>query len=259
MPDIDARIAAAMAAREEGRYADALVLQQALFTQAERQEATGESPYFMAMFGLQMLLPVHPPTHAAVQIMRDDQVRRLLQGERHFGAPVWEGGKRPQRFAVIVELNDLIGDAESTCVLFVRFDESDPVQARQYAGRALPALVACGAWALAERYRGDPLAWLADCNALAYTFPLFPPPRAAPRLAATLMNLVREVYMGAAVLDGLGNAPAALALRAALIDGIEGEVMRDLAQRELAAPGTISRELVAHQMAQEHPSAGTGK
>lgn len=251
MFEIDPEVDAAVAAHNEGRYADALALQQALFARAEQEDAPGHSPYFMAMFGWQMLLPDYPPAQPVLQAMRDEQVRRLLGGARYFGAPLWEGGMRKERFGVIVELNDLLGDAPSTCALFAHFDATDPDAARKYAPRALPALVACEKWALAERYRRDPLEFLPECNALAHDFPLFPPPGVAPRLVATLMGIVRDVHLWAAVFEGLGDAPAALALRTALVDGIEDDAMRELARRDLAEPGAISRAMSAHQMALE--------
>jgi len=255
MFDIDPEVGAAVAARNEGRHADALLLQQSLFARAERPDAPGRSPYFMAMFGWQMLLPGHPPARPVLEALRDEQVRRLLDGDAWFGAPQYEGGMPKQRFSVIVELNALLDDAQSTCALFSALDRSDPAAARSYATRAMPALVAYGAWPLAARYCGEPLRMLAECIDTARTFPLFPPPGVAPRLGAMLMSLVRDVHLDAAVLDGLGDAVAAHALRAALIDGIEDPAMRALAQRELAAPGTISHELVAHQMAQGQPAA----
>jgi len=135
-------------------------------------------------------------------------------------------------------------------------DATDPVLARQYAHRALRPLVMTGAFVLADRYRGDPLRSLDECNAMARTMPLFPAGRAAPRLAATLTSLVGDVDIGSAVLEGMGNPEAARALRAALLDGIDDPSLRAWAQRELAHHGTITGELVAHQMAQEEAGKG---
>lgn len=81
-------------------------------------------------------------------------------------------------------------------------------------------------------------------------------PFAAPRLAATLTGLVGEVAVTIAVLDGLGRPEEAQAARTALLDGLCDCALRDLAQQELAAPGTITRAIVAHQMALEEPRAG---
>jgi hypothetical protein len=251
MLDSDSAITAAIAAHEQGRYPDALALLQQLFAAAQAQREPGHSPYFMAMFGLQQLLPVYRPAHTAVQAMRDAQVTQLLAGSPHFGAPFSaDYPVSKERFSVIVELNDLLGDTQSTCALFADLDARDPAVADRHASRALPALVAEGAWALANRYRGEPLRWVDEVNELARTFPLLPPPGGAPRLGAMLSSVVRDVHLGAAVLEGLGDAEGAAALRAALLDGIDAAPLRALAQRELAAPGTITNEIVAHQMTQ---------
>ena len=251
MSDIDPQVTAAVAAHKAGRYADALALLQQLFARAEAQQDPGPSPYFMAMFGLQQLLPVYPPAHAAVRALRDTQVAHLLDGRTSFGAPFNAGYPVcKERFSVIVELNDLLGDTQSTCALFAEIDARDPAVARRHATRAMPALVAQGAWALADRFQDDPLRWVAEVNELARTFPLLPPPGVAPRLGATLTGVVSEVHLRAAVLAGLGDAHGAAALRAALLDGIEDAQLCDMARRELDEPGTITREVVAHQMTQ---------
>ena len=88
-------------------------------------------------------------------------------------------------------------------------------------------------------------------NALAASLPLFPAPGTAPRLAAELMNLVRDVRITAAVLRGQEQAAEADTLYATLLSGLENDAMRTLAQRELDAPGSITAEIVNRQMAQE--------
>jgi len=151
MIDIDPEVEAAIVAHNEGRYAAALALQQSLFARAEREDAPAGTTPVMALFGWQVLLPEHPPARAALEAIRNGQVQHLLNGARYFGAPLWEGGHRTERFTVIVQLNELLGDAPSTCALFAHFDASDPDVARKYAQRALPALVAGERWALADR------------------------------------------------------------------------------------------------------------
>ena len=249
MTAIDPQVQAALAAHEAGRYDETLALLQQLFERAQMEHEAAGSPYFMATFGMQLLLPVYPPAHAVVQAWRDEQVRLLQAGDLYFGPPLSDDlPMRKERFSVIVQLNELLADPQSTCALYAGFDRSDPALARKYAYRALPAVVEVGDWALADRYRGDPLHMLAECNALRHSFPLFPPARVAPRLAATMMSLLREVHIGMAVLRGLGDAAAALALRAALLEGLEDAPMRQLAEEDLAAPGAIGRALSAHQM-----------
>jgi hypothetical protein len=154
------------------------------------------------------------------------------------------------RFALIAEINRILGDARSTYEVFVRLDAMRPDLARRHAFLALPAVVAACDFALADRYQGEPLARLAALNATAATFPLFPPPEQAPRLAAELTLLVNDVRIASAVLRGRGRANDALALRARLLAGLPSGPVRALAQRELDEEGTIMREIVAHQMAQ---------
>ena len=110
---------------------------------------------------------------------------------------------------------------------------------------------AIGDFALAERYRGDPLASLEGVNDQARCAPLFPLPGQAPRLAAELMNLATAVRLGAAILRGLGRGSEAEALRASLLAGLATAELKEWARRELDLPGTITREIVDRQMAQD--------
>jgi hypothetical protein len=247
-PQLDA----ATAAHRDGRFEDAVSLLEQLFAEAERASSRHQSPYFMTMFSWEMLLDDYPSARNALQVMRDAQIAKLLAGDLHFD----RADEMPKRrFDVIVEINDLIKDPASTCALFGHLDAADPALARKLAWRALPAVVTEEQWALSERYRGDPLVGLAECNALAPAMPLFPGPREAPRLAAALGNLVRAVHIAIATLNGLGRADDAAAVRAALLDGLEDDRLRALAERELAEPGTITREQVRHRMAQDDQAA----
>jgi hypothetical protein len=162
--------------------------------------------------------------------------------------------QRASRFSLICQMNEIIDDARSTCELFARLDVSAPALARRHAAQALPAIVEAGDFALADRYRSAPLAHLDAVNATARDLPLFPAPGAAPRLAAELSNLLGDVRIGMAVLRGQGHAAQADAVRHTLLAGLASDVLRAMAQRELDDPGSITRELVAHQMAQERPA-----
>lgn len=253
MIEIDPRLRQASAAREAGRHEEALDLVRAVFADVDGATVPDHANPFMTMFLWQMLAHEYAPARAALAHTRDAQARRLLAGERLFGAPVAPGDHAPQRsrFALVVEMNEILADPAATHALFCALVDTDPGLARSHAWLALPAIVAVGDFALAERYRGDPLALLEPLTLNARTLPLLPPPGAAPRVAAELMNLVRDVRIGIAVLDGLGRADEARALRAALLDGLESEALRALALRELAAPGSINDAVVAHQMAQQ--------
>lgn len=239
--------------REEGRQADALALLQALFAEAECADGPALS---MLMVQARLLAEAHAPARELLRGLREQQVARLLQGSLYRGrgdqaAPPAFAYGRMTRFALVVEINEILGDPESTHALFARLDRDTPELARQYAWQALPAVVEAGDVALADRYRGDPLENIAVVNDCAGRYPLFPPPGQPPRVAVELMNLVREARIGLAVLRGQGKPAEAGELRRALLTGLASDALRALAERELEAPGTIVGEIVQRKMAQE--------
>lgn len=258
MPDIDSRLTHVTALRREGRHAEALPLLQQVFAAAGQALNPARSNHFIPMLEWKFLADAYAPAYAALQVERDAQIRLLLSGEHDFGrhdssvTQASDAFGRTSRFSIIAAMNDTLGDAHATADLFARLDASTPELARQYAWQALPAVVATGNFALADRYRCPaPLGHLDTVNALAASQPLFPAPGTAPRLAAELMNLVNDVRIAAAVLHGQGQAIEAEALCAALLAGLANEAMRALAQRELDAPGSITAEIVKRQMDEE--------
>lgn len=257
MPDIDSRLTRLTALRQEGRHAEALPLLQQLFAEAGQTLNPARSSYFITMLEWKFLAEAYAPAYAALQAERDAQIELLLSGQYDFGrhdsgAPLAGntfGGR--SRFSLIAEMNETLDDARSTADLFARLDASIPELARQYAWQALPAIVECGNFALADRYRrAAPLEHLDMLNALAASEPLLPAAGTPPRLAAELMNLVIDVRIAAAVPRGQGQAAGADALCADLLAGLANDAMRALAQRELDAPGSITAEIVKRQMAQ---------
>lgn len=242
--------------RSEGRHADALRLLQQALAETEQEPAPGRSSIFMTMFQWEMLADEHAPALAALREVRDDQILRVLAGDLYVGrtapdAPDAGIFHRITRFSLIVDMNGTLRQPQSTHDLFARLDVAQPKLARQYAWLALPDVVAAGNFALANRYRGEPLAQLGAVNDSGRLRPLFPAPGTAPRLASELTTLVRDVRIGVAVLRGLGDEAGAQALGAALLAGLACEEMRMLARRELIEPGAITREIVERQMAQE--------
>jgi hypothetical protein len=238
--------------RQAGRHGEALALLRQLFAGAARAGAPPQPGLFLVMLEWAFLATEYPPARTALEEARDEQVGRLLAGDLTVGP---DGATHPaflhgSRFALIAEMNRILGDARSTYEVFVRLDAMRPDLARRHAFLALPAIVAASDFALADRYRGDPLAHLAALNATAATFALFPPPDQAPRLAAELTLLVNDVRIAGAVLRGRGRATDAQALRARRLAGLPPGPVRALAQRELDEEGSIMREIVAHQMAQ---------
>lgn len=241
-----ARIERTQALEAEGRHDELLAYLQALYAEAEAAPAPTRPDYFMTMFQWSLLIDQYPPAAAALAVARDEQVRRLLQGEPYTGSAPWLEDRREmfgrvERISLIIEMNEKLGDPRATYVLFQQLEAQQPALARQYGWRVLPAVVEVGDFALAERLRGDPLALLHDVNRAAATMPLFPPGREAPRLAADLSNLSRDVRIATAVLRGLDREPEAQALRSALLDGLANEELRVMAERELEVPGTIVR------------------
>ena len=241
--------------RDEGRHAEALSLLQELFAEAERESRPGRPRFFMTMFQWALLAGVYAPARTALEEVRQAQVAQLLAGDLHCGAGAsasHEGDvPRTARFSLIVEMNRILRDAQSTTDLFVQLDTRHPELARRYARHALPALVETGDFALADRYRTNPLALLDEVSDIARRLPLFPTNGKAPRPAGELIDLTMDVRIGMAVLRGLGHEAASDALGLAMLVGLESSEVRGLAQRELDGPGTINREIVAHKMAQE--------
>lgn len=253
MSELDPRLQQASAALEAGRHDEALALVRQAFAEVDGHAPTALASHFMTMFLWETLAGAYPPARAALAEERDAQVRRVLAGDMEFGPPAPAGVYAPRRsrFAVVVGMNETLADPASTHALFRALADSDPAGARPHAARALAAIVAVGDFALADRYRREPLAMLEAVNGNARTLPLLPPPGQAPRLAAEMMGLCDDVRIGIAVLDGLGRPHEAQALHAALLAGLESAELRALAQRELAQPGSINRAVVEHQMPHE--------
>lgn len=256
MSDIDhSRVIKLM---QEGASQEALSVLEQLLENAEGAVAPTQPDIFMTMFQLQLLAEQYEPARVFLRNIRDAQAERLLAGDIHFGLdgdPAVKEYRRVRRFSLIVDINHILKDDASTCEVFAQLDSGHAELARRYAWTALPALVAEGYFELADRYRDDPLKLLDVVNDIALALPLYPPPRQAPRLAAELSNLVRDVRIGMAVLRGTGHKGKADVLGAALVAGLDSDELKALAQRELDAPGTITRELGDRQVAEEAADA----
>lgn len=235
----------AVTAGQQGRHRDALHLLAAVFERQSGSAELFERHNFITMFAWSLLVEHYPPAYDAMAGARDKQVRRLLDGDETIGAG--DDSWQRSRFRLIVNMNNTLDDSRSTYDLFVRLRATRPELAQREAFLAIPAVVEVGDYALAEPYLGDPLQRLAELNQLADELPLFPPPRSAPRLAAELSNFMQDVRLRTTVLQGLGRTEEADALRSAVLAGIVPDRMRELARRELAAPGTIHREVAERQ------------
>lgn len=252
MTELEPRLRHAAEALEGGDRAGALAGLMQLFAEIDQPASAAGTHLFMTMFLWEQLAERDAGARTALAAARDEQVRRILAGDPVFGntAIPATGFPRPRsRYAIVVEMNKALDDPASTHALFVALERMGPVDG--IASASLPALVAVGDFVRAERYRRDPLEMLEAVNLNARTMPLFPEGRKAPRLAAELMGLTHDAAIGIAVLRGLGRPAEAEVLRAAVLDGLESDALRAFAKRELEEAGTISRELVAHQMAWE--------
>lgn len=249
---MDQTLTAARDAGAAGRHDEALRLLVALFEAVRDDPPRFNEVEFMLMLEWKMLLQEHAPARAALARLRDERARHLLASA---DGPLDFKARRRGGFALIADMNDILGDSAATHALFVRMREAMPQRAQQEAGMALPAIVAAGDFALAEGYLHDPLARLDELNALAEKWPLFPEGRAAPRLAAELANHIESLRQNCAVLEGTGRADHARALREAALDGIASAEMRAWGRRELAQAGAILGEIGAridshHQIGQ---------
>lgn len=259
MIELDPREEQARDAREAGRYDESLDLLLQLFVENDAAERPSRETHFSTMFTWQLLAEQYAPARAALVAARDEQVRRMFSGDPQYGRDDREPGAdfrewpwRPSRFSVAVEMNETLGDQRSTYEIFVRLDREQAEFARRHAAaRALPAVVACGDFALADRYRAEPLEMLGEVNALARTAPLFPPGREAPRLATYLLNLMRDVRISLAVLEGTGRGAEAVALREQALAELASDELRALAVQELEQPDAIIRAIVARRMAED--------
>lgn len=231
------------ALRRDGRFDEVLRALEQRYQATEAMPAPERTDYFFTLFEWKMLIEEYPPAAAALVRARDEQARRLLAGEFYVGGAAYdpEQFQRADRLGLMVEMNDTLHDPGATRAVFLQLEALDPALARGNAYRVLEDIVEAGDFALVERYRGDPLALLRNVNYAAQTMPLFPPGREAPMLAADLSNLTKDVRIAIAVLRGLDRESEAQALRSALLDGLANDELRGVAERELAAPGTIIR------------------
>lgn len=244
MVDLNPDVVRAIAARNEGRPEEGLALLVAMFDRICKDEAFAGKNIFIVMFEWELLAGEYGPAREALARARDAQAQVLLAGDDVFRSG---RGYPSTRFQLIAGINDKLEDPQSTRDLFVHMESAMPEEAGRAARTALPALVAAGDFERAERYLPAALARIGDLNDMAASLPLFPPPGAAPRLAAELVHEMRAVWLCAATFDGLGRALDAVELRSKALAGIESEAMRALAARELAEPGAIFRELAERE------------
>lgn len=245
-PAAEPEMQAAIEAHRAGRYDEALSILQKRFDRIASAK-DGRQDYFITMFEWERLLEDHAAARMAMIGARDEQVRRLLDGDVIFCAdellPI-------TRLHVVLEMNQSLQDSRATYRLMTQLLRSNPVLARGEMHRAMPAIVEAGDYALAVQYIGDPLKRLDDLNRLARELPLYPPPNTAPRLGSELGIFMGDVVLLSKALKGLGQDAEAGQLRSAALNGLQSDELRTLASRELAESGSIIRAIAEHQMCQ---------
>ncbi|MRV73957.1 hypothetical protein GJ700_19805 [Duganella sp. FT92W] len=247
-------IQAAVQAHRDGRHDEALRLIQQQFKRIATSANDSHVDFFITMFEWKQLVGDFAAARTAMISERDEQVRRIFDGDTIFCA---DGFMPISRLRVIVEMNETLQDSRSTYRVITQLLTDHSELVRNDMHRALPAIVEAGDYALAIQHIKNPLSRLDELNRMALELPLYPPAGKGPRLAAELSGLIRNVALLDKALKGQGKDAEAEALRHAALTGIQSDQLRALATRELAEPGAITKAVVEHQMAQaaESPAA----
>ncbi|WP_256077171.1 hypothetical protein [Massilia sp. YIM B04103] len=246
-PSVQPEMLAAVEARRDGRYDEALSIVKKRFERMASGARDARQDYFITLFEWEHLAAEHATARMALISERDEQVRRLLEGDVIFYAdeflPI-------TRLHVVIDINQSLQDGRATYRLMTQLLDSNQAFARWEIHRAMPAIVEAGDYALAVQHIKNPLKRLDDLNRLASELPLYPPPNTAPRLGAELGIFMGDVVLLSKSLKGLGKDAEAEQLRTAALNGLQSDELRALASRELAEPGGIIRALAEHQMRQ---------
>jgi len=236
---------AAIQAQRDGRYDEALRLVRQQFARIGNSDRKSQRDYGFTIFVWGQLVDESAAARTAMMSERDEQVRRLLDGDATFCS---DGYMPLSRFHVIVDLNRILRDERATYRLVSQLLADNPTLVGKELYLALPAIVDAGDYALAVQHIKDPLSRLPSLNRLALELPLFPDARTPPRLAAELSIFMGEVALLSKSLTGLGREAEAKSLRQAALTGLQSAELRALASRELNEPGAITQAIVDHQM-----------
>ncbi|MBB3121186.1 hypothetical protein [Pseudoduganella violacea] len=255
-PVIQPEMLTAAQVRRDGSHDEALRIVKQQFERIATGAKDTRQDYFITMFEWGLLVEEHVAARTAMISERDEQVRRLLEGDSIFCT---DGFMPISRFHVIVDMNQFLQDSRATYRLVTQLLAHNPALVRHEIHRALPAIVEAGDYALAIQYIKNPLDSLLDLNRLARDLPIYPPHGNAPRLAAELTGFMGNVILRRKALTGLGRDAEAEQLRAAALKGIHSPELRALASGELAEPGSITRLVTEHQMRQRMAPLSTAE
>lgn len=253
-PAVQPEMLTAVQAHRDGLYDEALRIVKKQFDRIATGAKDTHQDYFITMFEWEQLSGGYFEARVAMIGERDEQVRRVLEGDAIFCA---DGFLPISRFHVIIEMNQSLQDSRSTYRLVTQLLSDNPALVRNEIHMALPAIVEAGDYALAAQYIKNPLGRLDELNREAHELPLYPPHMKAPRLAAELSIFMSDVVLLSKVLKGHGKDVEADELRNSALTGIQSEELRALATREFAEPRAIFKALAEHQVAQVADPAST--
>lgn len=211
-----------------GRHEDALHEFQWLL---EQRPALVDVPLSYALAAWADLGAAYPPARAALEAVRDRDTARLLtgKGDRHL-------------FIDVNAMHRALGEPRRTHALFIELEKVDAELARSCASVALPAIIAAGDHATAERLLPDPERVIrhgarmlnADFGGrrrMAYT--------RAPYIASSINIYVDRARDILTVLEARGRMQEAASLRRLAADLIPATTIRR-AVRAALLPGAPS-------------------
>lgn len=207
------------------RHEEALVIAQRLYQEAQAHGGPGGNPALTYATGLWgELAKRHAPAREALVRERDGLAAALLA--------------HPDRrlFGHVASLNDRLHDAAHTHALFRQVLEQAPAEAGAFAGFAMPALIAVGDFALAERFLPDPGQLVHEESAFLnreVASRRNRPFTRGPRIPASIHAYAGAVRKILAVLEGRGRRDDARRVRAMAIDAIAATTIRREVERSL--------------------------
>lgn len=214
-------------ARERGEYVQALRLHQAIHDAP--LPAPDDRPKInlrhFSLFEWNLLALEFPPARLAMQGLRDREAAR-------------QEADTEQRFLYLIELNRYLSDSRSTLALFRELETRAPGIAKRVFHYAADVLLDCGAADVLQRYLPEPnegmryrAQYLNDvireCS--------------IPRRLGETLAFVSELRLQCGLLKLLGKPADGEALRTTALGLIEPDDTRELALREVRAPGTIAQ------------------
>lgn len=207
------------------RHDEALAIAQRLYREAQAHGSPVGNPaltYAVGLWG--ELAERHAPSREALARERDGLAGALLA--------------HPDRrlFSHVAFLDERLHDAAHTHALFRQVLEQAPAEASAFAGIAMPALIAVGDFALAERFLPDPEQLVREESAYLnreVASRRSRPFTRGPRIPASIHAYAGAVRRILAVLEGRGRRADARRVRAMAIDAIAATTIRREVERSL--------------------------